>query len=131
MKKALITGISGQDGSYLANILLQHDYEVIGLVRTSTTICKGLDYLNITKKITLIECDLMDISQVITIIQKIKPTEIYNLAAQSSVNQSFSQPIGTFQFNTISVFNLLESIKLIDKSIKFYQASSSEMFCRV
>lgn len=131
MKKAIITGISGQDGSYLANILLQNNYEVIGLVRNGATSFRGLDYLNITNKVTLMECDLMDISQIIAIIQKFKPTEIYNLAAQSSVYQSFLQPIGTFQFNTISVFNLLESIKLVDKSIKFYQASSSEMYGRV
>jgi GDPmannose 4,6-dehydratase len=131
MKSALIAGVNGQDGSYLAKILLQNNYKVIGLIRGGTNNLKNLNYLEITNKIILLECDLMDISQVISIIQKYKPNEIYNLAAQSSVNKSFSQPIGTFHFNTISVFNLLESIKLIDKSIKFYQASSSEMYGRV
>lgn len=131
MNTAIITGITGQDGSYLAQLLLNKGYKVIGLIRGLSDQYKGLDYLGITDEITLLECDLMDISQIIAIFQKFKPKEVYNLAAQSSVNQSFSQPIGTFQFNTISVFNLLESIKIVNKEIRFYQASSSEMFGRV
>jgi GDPmannose 4,6-dehydratase len=131
MNTAIITGITGQDGSYLAQLLLNKGYKVIGLIRGLSDQYKGLDYLGITDEITLVECDLMDISQIIAIFQKFKPKEVYNLAAQSSVNQSFSQPIGTFQFNTISVFNLLESIKIVNQEIRFYQASSSEMFGRV
>lgn len=131
MKRAIITGITGQDGAYLAKLLLNNGYTVIGLVRGVSEQYKGLDYLGITNNISIVECDLMDISQVIGILKKYEPTEVYNLAAQSSVNQSFSQPIGTFSFNTLSVFNLLESIKLVNQEIRFYQASSSEMFGRV
>ncbi|MFN8294932.1 MAG: GDP-mannose 4,6-dehydratase [Chitinophagales bacterium] len=132
MNKAIITGISGQDGSYLAKLLLEKGYQVIGLVRSTTSSnLNGLNYLNIRNKVLIEECDLQDLSQIITCIQKYQPTEIYNLAAQSSVSLSFAQPIGTFHFNTISVFNLLEAIKLTDKQIKFYQASSSEMFGEV
>ncbi len=132
MNKAIITGISGQDGSYLAKLLLEKGYQVIGLVRSTTSSnLNGLNYLNIRNKVLIEECDLQDLSQIITCIQKYQPTEIYNLAAQSSVSLSFAQPIGTFHFNTISVFNLLEAIKLTNKQIKFYQASSSEMFGEV
>lgn len=132
MNTAIITGISGQDGSYLAKLLLEKGYQVIGLVRsTSSTNLHGLSYLNIRDKVIVEECDLQDMSQIIKCITKYQPTEIYNLAAQSSVSLSFDQPIGTFHFNTISVFNLLEAIKLTDKKIKFYQASSSEMFGEV
>lgn len=132
MNKAIITGISGQDGSYLAKLLLEKGYQVIGLVRSTTSSnLNGLNYLNIRNKVLIEECDLQDLSQIISCIQKYQPTEIYNLAAQSSVSLSFAQPIGTFHFNTISVFNLLEAIKLTDKRIKFYQASSSEMFGEV
>lgn len=131
-KTALITGITGQDGAYLSQILLNHGYTVYGLTRgASSENLNGLKYLDINDKVTLIPCDLLDISQLIKVIQQTSPSEIYNLAAQSSVSLSFQQPIGTFQFNTISVFNLLEAIKLIDPSIRFYQASSSEMYGRV
>lgn len=128
-KVALITGITGQDGAYLAKLLLDKDYRVIGLVRNIDNIkTKGLDLLGITSRVTFDTCDMLDLSNIITIIQAYQPTEIYNLAAQSSVGESFKHPIGTIHFNIISVANILESIKLIDKSIKFYQASSSEMF---
>jgi GDPmannose 4,6-dehydratase len=131
-KTALITGITGQDGAYLSKILLSFNYKVYGLTRgASSESLNGLKYLGISDEVTLIPCDLLDISQLIKIIQQTSPTEIYNLAAQSSVSLSFQQPIGTFQFNTLSVFNLLEAIKLIDPSIRFYQASSSEMYGRV
>jgi GDPmannose 4,6-dehydratase len=131
-KTAIITGVSGQDGAYLASLLLKKDYRVIGFVRSSTTVdLKGLDYLSIRNKIIIEECDLLDISQVIKLLSQYKPDEIYNLAAQSSVSLSFKQPIGTFHFNTISVFNLLEAIKLVNGAIKFYQASSSEMYGKV
>lgn len=128
-KIAIITGITGQDGAYLSELLLKKGYKVIGLVRTLENLnTKGLDYLDVSKKITFEICDLLDLSNIINIIKKYKPSEIYNLASQSSVGESFHHPIGTLNFNILSVVNILESIKTIDKSIKFYQASSSEMF---
>ncbi len=131
MKKAIITGITGQDGAYLAKYLLDNNYTVIGLVRSFSNSSKGLEYLKIKNKITFIECDLLNIAHVNKILTENKPDEIYNLAAQSSVYQSYKDPIDTFQFNTISVFNILESIKNSGANIKFYQASSSEMFGKV
>lgn len=129
---AIISGITGQDGAYLSEILLKNNYKVIGLTRNqSESNLKGLNYLGLINKIKLIECDLLDMNQIIQLLQKYKPRLFYNLAAQSSVSQSFKEPIDTFQFNTISVFNLLQAIKNTDKSIKFYQASSSEMYGRV
>jgi GDPmannose 4,6-dehydratase len=132
MKTALITGISGQDGAYLSQLLLDKGYAVAGLVRSDNNASiEKLSYLGIADKVTVKECDLQDLSQVINIISQFKPNEIYNLAAQSSVAQSFEQPIGTLQFNINAVLHLLEAIRLLDKGIKFYQASSSEMFGRV
>lgn len=132
LKRAFITGISGQDGSYLASLLINKGYEVIGLVRSfNHSSLAGLEYLKVRDKVLVEECDLTDLSQIISLIAKYRPQEVYNLAAQSSVSLSFKQPIGTFHFNTISVYNLLEAIKLTDKTIKFYQASSSEMFGKV
>ena len=127
-KTALITGISGQDGSYLSRLLLDHGYKIVGLVRNCDSDLKGLHYLGIADEVKIEECDLSDFSQVIKIIERYQPDEIYNLAAQSSVSLSFKQPIGTFSFNTLSVFNLLEAVKMVNSKIKFYQASSSEMF---
>lgn len=132
MKKALITGITGQDGAYLSKLLLEKGYEVTGLTRSySVGSFYKLEYLGILDSISIIECDLLDFSNILNLITKIMPDEIYNLSAQSSVGNSFSQPIGTFQYNTISVLNMLESIKIVNKDIKFYQASSSEMFGKV
>jgi len=132
MKIALITGITGQDGSYLAKLLLQKDYKVIGTVRSSRcTNRANFKYLGIDDDIIIEELDLLDMANIIRLIQKYKPNEIYNLAAQSSVGLSFSQPIGTFSFNTTSVNNLLEAIRLFSKETKLYQASSSEMYGRV
>lgn len=129
MKKALITGITGQDGAYLSQLFLQKGYEVVGLTRSySESSLYKLDYLGIKDSIEIKECDLLDLSNILNLIKEYAPDEIYNLAAQSSVGNSFSQPIGTFQYNTISVLNILESIKILNKDIKFYQASSSEMF---
>jgi GDPmannose 4,6-dehydratase len=131
-KKAIISGISGQDGAYLAQLLIQNDYEVIGLTRNvNQSNASGLEYLGIQDKVTLLECDLLDIQQIKAILLQHNPSEFYNLAAQSSVYLSFKNPIDTFQFNTLSVFNLLESIKEINPEIRFYQASSSEMYGRV
>lgn len=126
---ALVTGITGQDGAYLGKLLIEREYQVIGLVRSYSYVNnKGLEYLNVNNKIQLVECDLIDLSQVISIINEFQPTEIYNLAAQSSVSLSFRQPIGTISFNIISVLNLLEAIRLVKPDIRFYQASSGEMF---
>jgi len=128
-KVAFITGITGQDGAYLSKLLLEHNYKVVGLLRSAHDIkTAGLDYLGITSQIVFEVCDLLDLSNIINIINKHKPSEIYNLASQSSVGESFKHPIGTLTFNIISVANLLESINITDKKIKFYQASSSEMF---
>lgn len=128
-KTALVTGITGQDGAYLSRLLLERDYRVVGLVRGYSNVNKrGLRFLGIENKVQFLECDLTDLSQVISIVKEIEPSEIYNLAAQSSVFQSFKQPIGTISFNIISVLNLLEAVRLIKPDIKFYQASSSEIF---
>lgn len=129
---ALVTGITGQDGAYLAKLLLNKNYRVVGLVRSIHTYFDfGLKYLNIDKDVELIENSLMDLSSLISIINQVKPDEIYNLAAESSVAHSFAEPISTLRFNTQSVLNLLEAIRITDIRIKFYQASSSEMFGQV
>jgi GDPmannose 4,6-dehydratase len=132
MKTAIITGISGQDGPYLAKLLLSKNYRVIGTVRSYRfASTKNLEYLGIQREVLIEELDLLDMANVIRIILKYKPDEIYNLAAQSSVGLSFEQPIGTFSFNTMSVNNLLESIRLFSQNTKLYQASSSEMYGKV
>jgi GDPmannose 4,6-dehydratase len=131
-KTALITGITGQDGAYLAELLVQRQYKVYGLVRSlSGANIRKLAYLGISDQVTLMECDLQDLSQVISLVTTIQPGEIYNLAAQSSVSLSFQQPIGTLQFNINSVLNLLEAIRIVKPGTRFYQASSSEMYGRV
>ncbi len=129
---AIVAGITGQDGAYLSRLLLEKGYEVIGLVRSYNSNTRyGLAYLGILERLILIECDLLDVSQIISILKKYKASEFYNLSAQSSVSISFQQPIGTFQYNTLSVMNILEAIRLTNKNIRFYQASSSEMFGKV
>jgi len=132
IKRAIISGITGQDGCYLAQLLLNKGYEVIGLSRSLNHLNDtGLKYLGIRDKITLVDCDLLDVNQIFDLLTQYQPNEFYNLAAQSSVYLSFKEPIDTFQFNTLSVFNLLETIKKVDPKIRFYQASSSEMYGRV
>lgn len=132
VKTALITGITGQDGAYLAQFLLSKDYKVIGLTRSyNQANLQGLKYLGILDNVTIKECDLCDLSNVMNLFHEFKPDEIYNLASQSSVGLSFSQPVGTINFNTISVINMLEVIRTILPNAKFYQASSSEMFGNV
>jgi GDPmannose 4,6-dehydratase len=132
MKTAIISGITGQDGAYLAKLLTDKGYKVYGLIRSLTSSnTYRLEYLGVLNKIDLVECDLQDLSQVIKVISNIRPQEFYNLAAQSSVSLSFQQPIGTIQFNINSVVNILETIRMIDTSIRFYQASSSEMFGKI
>lgn len=132
MKTAIITGITGQDGAYLSKLLLEKEYRVVGLIRSNYgSNLSRLKYLEILERVELIECDLRDLSQVLNIIASLKPAEIYNLAAQSSVSLSFQQPIGTIEFNIHSVLNFLEAIRLLNPAIRFYQASSSEMFGKV
>ena len=126
---ALITGINGQDGSYLAEFLLEKGYEVHGtLKRNSVSENQTARLDKIFSQITLHYADLIDLSSLISVVQKIKPTEIYNLAAQSHVRISFDQPIYTAQVTGLGTLNLLEAVRLIDSRIKIYQASSSEMF---
>jgi GDPmannose 4,6-dehydratase len=128
-KTALITGITGQDGAYLSELLLSKGYEIVGLIRSYSNVNKrGLDFLGIGDSVRLVECDLTDLSQVISVVKEVQPDEIYNLAAQSSVSLSFKQPIGTITFNVLSVLNLLEAIRLISPQTKFYQASTGEIF---
>jgi len=130
MKKALITGITGQDGSYLADFLLEKGYEVYGMVRRSST--ENFERINhIKDKIKFYQADLLDFSSLIEMIDEIRPNELYNLAAQSFVPTSWKQPILTGEFTALGVTRMLEAIKLIDKNIRFYQASSSEMFGKV
>jgi GDPmannose 4,6-dehydratase len=132
MKTAIITGISGQDGPYLAKFLLEQGYKVVGTLRSYR--CNNqssFKYLKIENDIIFEEIDLSDITNVIRIFNKYNPDEIYNLAAQSSVGLSFEQPLGTFSFNTASVNNLLEVIRIFNKHTKLYQASSSEMYGRI
>ena len=128
-KIALITGINGQDGSYLAEFLISKDYEVHGtLKRNSVAENQTARLDSIYTQINLHYADLTDLSSLISVIQKVNPDEIYNLAAQSHVRISFDQPIYTANVTGLGTLNLLEAVKLIKPSIKIYQASSSEMF---
>jgi GDPmannose 4,6-dehydratase len=134
MKKALVTGITGQDGAYLAKLLLGKNYIVYGTYRrTSSVNFWRLNELGLEghSNLHLIEYDLIDLGSSISIIQKYQPDEIYNLAAQSFVGVSFEQPNATAQITGIGALNLLEAIRLINPKIKFYQASTSEMFGKV
>lgn len=129
-KRALITGITGQDGSYLADFLLEKNYDVFGMVRRSSM--EKFDRIeHIKDKISIKQADLLDQYSIITIIEDIKPDEIYNLAAMSFVPTSWNQPVLTAQFTAIGVTRVLEAIRAINPKIKFYQASSSEMFGKV
>ena len=133
MKKALITGITGQDGSYLSELLLSKGYEVHGTVRRSSTInTKRIDHLinehSDTEKFSLHYSDLLDSSSISNLIKTLGPDEVYNLGAQSHVAVSFENPVYTSEVGVLGSLALLESIKNSDKKIKFYQASSSEMY---
>lgn len=129
VKTAIITGITGQDGAYLSELLLKNDYEIIGLIRNhAIENFNGLEYLNIKDKIEFIEIDLLNPIDVDRIIEKIKPQEIYNLASQSSVGLSYKMPAETINFNIMSATNILESIRTLAPEIKFFQASSTEIF---
>lgn len=132
MKTALVTGISGQDGAFLAKLLINNHYQVVGITRQlDRKALFRLDYLGIGQQVRVISCDLTNPAEVLACLETHKPDEIYNLAAQSSVGQSFQHPQETFTFNTLSVINLLEGIRRFDRKIRFYQASSSEMFGNV
>ena len=129
-RRALITGITGQDGSYLAELLLDQGYEVFGMVRrASTENFARIEHLR--SRVDLVQADLLDQLSLITVVQRLRPHEVYNLAAQSFVPTSWEQPMLTAEFNAVGVTRLLEAIRLVDRSIRFYQASSSEMFGKV
>ena len=126
-RKALITGITGQDGSYLAEFLLEKGYEVYGLVRRSSTI-NFERIAHLQDRVELIPGDLLDQSSLLSALDKTQPEEVYNLAAQSFVPTSWSQPVLTGEFTALGVTRILEAIRVVNPAIRFYQASSSEMF---
>lgn len=131
VKKAIITGINGQDGSYLAELLVSKGYEVWGTVKrnsVSETQTARIEHLLLDKKINLEYADLTDMASLIKVISKVQPDEIYNLAAQSHVRVSFDQPIYTANVTGLGTLNLLEAVKMVSPNAKIYQASSSEMF---
>jgi len=130
MKKALITGVTGQDGSYLVELLLSKGYQVHGMVRRSST--ENFERIShLTDQITLHQADLLDQSSMTEMVANVRPHEVYNLAAQSFVPTSWKQPVLTTEFTATGVTRLLEAIRQVDKGIRFYQASSSEMFGKV
>jgi GDPmannose 4,6-dehydratase len=130
MSKALITGVTGQDGSYLAEFLLDKGYDVIGMVRrTSTLNFSRIEHFQ--DRITLVSGDLLDQVSLINILQEHRPDEVYNLAAQSFVPTSWGQPVFTGDVTALGVTRMLEAVRTVDKDIRFYQASSSEMFGKV
>lgn len=130
MKKALILGITGQDGSYLSELLLEKGYEVYGMHRRTST--DSFERINhIKDKIHLVDGDMTDIASMIQILKEVEPDEVYNLAAQSFVSASWTQPIATREITGLGVLRILEAIRLVNPKIKFYQASSSEMFGKI
>ncbi|MGQ9516899.1 MAG: GDP-mannose 4,6-dehydratase [Anaerolineae bacterium] len=129
-RRALITGITGQDGSYLAELLLEKGYRVFGMVRrTSTVNFERIQHIQ--DKIELVQGDLLDQVSLIQILQQCRPHEVYNLAAQSFVPTSFQQPVLTGECTALGVTRMLDAIRIVDPTIRFYQASSSEMFGKV
>ncbi|MDR6842919.1 GDP-mannose 4,6-dehydratase [Pseudoxanthomonas sacheonensis] len=134
MKKAIVTGITGQDGAYLAQLLLEKGYAVYGTYRrTSSVNFWRLEELGVQAhaNLNLVEYDLTDLGTSIALVQSVKPDEIYNLAAQSFVGVSFEQPTTTAKITGLGALNLLEAIRLVNRRIRFYQASTSEMFGKV
>src|SRR5260221_7915666 len=130
MKHALITGITGQDGSYLAEFLLEKGYKVFGNVRRLST--PNIENIrHIQDKVELLSADLLDQTSLTEALEQSEPDEVYNLASQSFVKASFDQPVLTGEFTALGVTRVLEAIRTINKKIKFYQASSSEMFGKV
>src|SRR3954469_18840443 len=130
VNRALITGITGQDGSYLAELLLSKGYEVVGMVRRSSTVTfERIAHLQ--DKVELTAGDLLDEVSMINVLSAHRPTEVYNLAAQSFVQTSWSQPVFTGETPALGVTRILDAIRIVDPGIRFYQASSSEMFGKV
>jgi GDPmannose 4,6-dehydratase len=129
-KRALITGITGQDGSYLAELLLAKGYDVIGMVRRSSTV-NFERIAHIQDRLTLVPGDLLDEGSMSAVMAEHRPVEVYNLAAQSFVQTSFAQPVLTGDVTALGVTRILEAIRIVDPSIRFYQASSSEQFGKV
>ena len=126
-KRALISGVTGQDGSYLAEVLLEKGYEVFGLIRRSSV--DTIDRIaHLVDRITFVQADLLDQSSLIAALRQARPQEVYNLAAQSFVPTSWNQPVLTAEFTALGVTRMLEALRTIDPEIRFYQASSSEMF---
>lgn len=131
-KRALITGIRGQDGAYLAKNLLERGYEVYGADRRSgDTVFGRLDELNIVNDVKVVYMDLLELTNVIRIVEKVRPDEVYNLAAQSFVGTSFEQPLVTSDIDAMGVLRLLEALRFAKPDARFYQASTSEMFGKV
>lgn len=129
-KTALITGVTGQDGSYLAEFLLSKGYDVVGMVRrTSTLNFQRLEHIQ--DRIALVQGDLLDQTSLVDVIREYRPQEVYNLAAQSFVPTSWKQPVLTGEFTALGVTRVLEAIRMVDPSLRFYQASSSEVFGKV
>jgi len=134
MPTALITGITGQDGAYLSQFLLHHGYRVVGLLRRSASsdvIGTRLRWLNVLDDVELIDGDLIDLSSLIRVMDKIRPDEVYNLAAQSFVATSWQQPLLTGSVTGLGAANVLEAVRIVQPGARFYQASSSEMFGKV
>ena len=129
-KRALITGITGQDGSYLAEFLLEQGYDVVGMVRRTSTV-NFERIAHIQDQLTLVAGDLLDEVSLIGILREHRPAEVYNLAAQSFVQTSWGQPVLTGETTALGVTRLLDAIRIVDPGIRFYQASSSEMFGKV
>jgi GDPmannose 4,6-dehydratase len=130
VKTALITGVTGQDGSYLAEFLLEQGYRVVGMVRRSST--ENFSRIqHLTDRIEIVQGDLLDQYSLIALLQAYRPSEVYNMAAQSFVPTSWNQPVLTGEFTALGVTRVLEAVRLVDPSIRFYQASSSEMFGKV
>src|SRR5215469_5665970 len=128
--RALITGVTGQDGSYLAEFLLEKGYEVHGMVRRSST--ESFERIaHLKDRIRLHQADLLDPSSLVTLLREVRPAELYNLAAQSFVPTSWLQPSLTGEFTALGVTRLLDAMRIVDPEIRFYQASSSEMFGKV
>ncbi len=128
-KTALITGISGQDGAYLTKFLLDKGYQVFGTYRRlSTPNFWRLQYLDVFEKVNLIPADLIDLGSLLDAIRISDPDEVYHLAAQSFVGASFEQPVGTGEITGIGVARFLETIRILNPTIKFYQASTSEIY---
>jgi GDPmannose 4,6-dehydratase len=129
-KRALITGITGQDGSYLAELLLEKGYDVHGMVRRSST--ENFERIqHLTDRVSLVQADLLDPSSLVEALEEARPDEVYNLGAQSFVPTSWRQPVLTAEFTGVGVTRLLEAIRRVNPDIRFYQASSSEMFGKV